>query len=154
LIDPDDLPVVTTAPTSWHSAPYRYTFYVERGESLTEHVGRARRPVRLHIAIMGPPPAGFTWDHINRNGLDNRRSNLRLATGTEQIRNTRTRDGVRWRGVSQHLGRGGWRATAKVDGRSVHIGTFESPEEAARAYDHFVRTHYGQFAVLNFPEGR
>jgi hypothetical protein len=45
-----------------------------------------------------------------------------------------------------------WQGHASVDGKKIYLGTFTDPVEAARAYDNFAREHYGEFAVLNFPE--
>lgn len=89
-------------------------------------------------------------DHINRNPLDNRRCNLRIATqsqnlGNRVIRSIDNKSGYKGVDFIERLNR--WRAT--VGGK--HIGLFGSPEEAAHAYDAMAIKRYGEFARLNFP---
>ena len=88
-------------------------------------------------------------DHINRNGLDNRKSNLRLATTEQNCANRRgwynSESG--FKGVTR-VGSGRWQARY----RGKQIGTFDTTEEAARAYDVEAFAHMGEFAYLNFPD--
>jgi hypothetical protein len=86
-------------------------------------------------------------DHINGNGLDNRRCNLRICTPAQNGLNSRPRvDGKsRFKGVFPHGDR--WRA--KVGGR--HLGLFDDEVEAAKARDRLARKLHGKFARLNFP---
>ena len=91
-------------------------------------------------------------DHINGDGLDNRRSNLRPATVTQNNRNARRRKDNRsgFKGVTRQAS-GLWRARITVDGLQIRLGTFDAPEDAARAYDAAAIHHFGEFARLNFP---
>lgn len=97
-------------------------------------------------------PAGRLVDHRNGDTLDNRRSNLRLCTHAQNIRNQRHRtDGVsRYRGVLKSRGR--WVARIKVDYRQIHLGTYEHEHDAALVYDVAARKHFGDFARPNFPD--
>jgi hypothetical protein len=74
-------------------------------------------------------------DHKNRNGLDNRRSNLRIASHAQNMQNRgldkHNRSG--YRGVSWEKRWQRWRAVIQVDGRQQHIGHFKNIEEAASA---------------------
>lgn len=111
--------------------------------------------ILLHTLVMGRPPSGFEWDHRNNCGLDNRRSNLRLCTRTQNNRNQSKRKANRsgYKGVCWHKGRSLW--VAQINGGlTKHIGYFSDPIEAARAYDKAARKLYEEFAVLNFPDIR
>jgi hypothetical protein len=88
-------------------------------------------------------------DHKNRNTLDNRRSNLRMCTQTQNMGNVGPRRGRRFKGVSR---RGGsWRAYINLQYRQIGLGAYTSEEDAARAYDAAALKYFGEFACLNFP---
>lgn len=93
---------------------------------------------------------GQETDHKNRNGLDNRRSNLRAATHQQnQANRGRWKSGfkgVRIVGPS-------WQATIRVSCQSIYLGSYQSPEKAALAYDKAAIKYFGEFAGLNFPQG-
>jgi hypothetical protein len=110
------------------------------------------RRIRLQQVIL-PAPKGFITDHKNRDGLDCRRSNLRIATRQQNSQNKpRPRIGIGdFKGVSQHGS--GWRARIVVDYTRISLGIFPSAEAAARAYDDAAAEHFGEFAVLNFGAG-
>src|SRR4051794_40539867 len=107
----------------------------------------------MHRLIMSPP-RGMQVDHIDGDGLNNKRSNLRLATSQQNNANA-----FRTQNVSGYIGvnitpSGRWQARARKGGTRHHIGVFDTPEEAARAYDAWTFVEYGDFAQLNFPEGQ
>jgi hypothetical protein len=112
----------------------------------------------MHNAIWeyynDPIPDGYTVDHINRDTLNNQLSNLRLATDSQQAQNRRLRSDNTsgYRGVGWNKGARKWRARITVDGKVIFIGDFADKEEAARAYDAAAIEHFGEFAVLNFPD--
>ena len=91
-------------------------------------------------------------DHRNGDGLDNRRSNLRICTMSQNQANrgpTKANTSG-FKGVSPDR-RGRWRARVKVNGKQKALGSFATPEEAAIAYDREARAVFGEFARLNFP---
>jgi len=105
----------------------------------------------MHRLIMNPPQGRFV-DHVNGNGLDNRRCNLRLCTPAENMRNRRKNPGSsRFKGVSLHEC-GKWNASLGIDNQNLHIGLYDDEVEAARARDRWAFALHGPFAWLNFPE--
>jgi hypothetical protein len=108
----------------------------------------------LHRFILGVSDAALV-DHKNLNTLDCRRENLRRATHSQNVCNRakkRYAAGVssRYKGVDLHCGR--WRAQIAKHGVRLHLGVFDSEEDAALAYDTAARKLHGEFARLNFPE--
>lgn len=145
----------------WYKITRRGSRKGEGGDSA--HAGRharrgdGRRTTMLmhreiYVYAFGLIPDGMHVDHENRNSFDNRRSNLRLATPLQNGHNTRPhRDKVcSFKGVDLVGTR--WRARIQLPTGRLWLGSYDTPEEAARAYDRAAREHFGAFAVLNFPE--
>lgn len=114
--------------------------------------GRPWRTETLHRFLMAPGPA--TVDHRNHDGTDNRRQNLRIATHTQQTRNTRRMLGRSLpKGVSDFGpamdGTPRMVARIRVDGRARHLGVYSSIHSAAIAYDCAAACFFGEFACGN-----
>lgn len=107
----------------------------------------------LHRLIVNAPK-GVDVDHWDGEGLNDRRSNLRIATRSENMVNVplRSSNTSGYVGVSWHRGAAKWRSAIKKNGRQIHLGFFASAEEAARAYDVKARELFREFAQLNFPD--
>lgn len=110
------------------------------------------RRVYLHRFILDAPD-GLEVDHKNRDGLDCRRDNLRLATSSQNRANrAKLKLGNRYRGVwrlSRDTSR--WTGQVQHKWKRIHLGIFATEEEAARAYDKKALELFGEFAQLNFP---
>lgn len=106
------------------------------------------RKIRLHQLLM-PPPPGMMTDHIDRDGLNCRRANLRHATALQNSHNRKRFGTSGLKGVSKHHDL--WRARITVNGTRWILGCFETPKAAAEAYDTAAKKHFGEFAYLNFP---
>ena len=115
-----------------------------KGGYAVRHVPRpSHKVILLHNAIMGMEPLGLV-DHINRQRLDNRRSNLRITTRSGNHQNTPRRNNrSKFHGVS--LARNKWQARLC----SEYLGIFETPEEAALVYNARAIARYGPHAYLN-----
>jgi hypothetical protein len=131
---------------AWHAGARRY--YVKRR---TRRKGGPRH-IWLHRFILDAPP-GVEVDHINRDGLDNRRANLRFATPAENQWNSGRRIDNRtgFKGVYWNKRKKQFRAQIKRHGVQRCIGDFTTAIEAARAYDAAARLLFGEFARVNFP---
>ncbi len=111
---------------------------------------------RMHRFIMGSKDPALYIDHRNGNGLDNRKENLRVATPLENGRN-RTRalkNKTGFRGVQPRLGGGKcFQAVIRVNHKLICLGSYDTAEDAARAYDKAAKQHFQDFCgFLNFPD--
>jgi len=108
----------------------------------------------MHREVIGPPDH-LEVDHINHNGLDNRKANIRPATHTQNNFNRliikRKGSSSKYRGVSWCKRKKRWRARICVNGEKKLIEYFKDEIQAAKAYDKAAKKYYGQFACLNFP---
>lgn len=107
---------------------------------------------RLHRFILSTPEGSDT-DHVNHDLLDNRRKNLRIATTSQNMANRlKDRDETSsiFKGVCWHKRIKKWQANIRFHDRLIHLGYFNSQEEAARAYDRAALKQFGEFARVNF----
>jgi hypothetical protein len=106
---------------------------------------------RLHRFILGLTDPKVQVDHRNRYGLDNQRSNLRVATSAQNGANRSKQRGTssRFKGVHWNKTQRQWTAYLYVNRKKVYLGIFADELSAARAYDAFAREHFGEFAKLN-----
>jgi hypothetical protein len=111
------------------------------------------KPMFLHREIM-QPAKGLLVDHRNSDGLDNRRSNLRPATHSQNSYNRAKKKNTssQFNGVSWTKGRNRWRVSIRNNGKSVSLGYFDNEIDAAKAYDMAAKKYHGEFARLNFPD--
>lgn len=88
-------------------------------------------------------------DHKNHDGLDNRRSNLRAANNRQNQANQTLRSGQKFKGIYRKVNR--WVPSIRLNGKKTKLGSFKSPEHAARIYDQAARIQWGEYAFTNFP---
>ena len=116
------------------------------------------RKQSMHRWLLGGPE-GLEIDHINSNGCDNRRQNLRTATRAQNNHNRhrfpKNKRTSRFKGVCFHNKKDPpWRAQMTIDNKTVHIGYYDTEEKAARAYDAAAKKQFGEFAKPNFENGQ
>lgn len=107
--------------------------------------------ILMHKLILDCPK-GLEIDHINGNKLDNRKSNLRIVTRSENCMNTGKRNNTyssRFKGVSFYKRLGNWTAQVHKDYKRIFLGYFDSEIEAARAYNAKALELYGDKVKLN-----
>lgn len=106
--------------------------------------------VYMHRFLAGEH--GKIVDHINRNKLDNRRSNLRVCTQSENNMNRITnavREVAKYKGAHWNKRANKWMACIKSNGKQIHLGYFKSEEDAANAYNYAALKYFGEYARLN-----
>lgn len=145
LVDEADAPAVTAH--TWYAHAERGTHYACTNVRLPD--GR-KTILKLHRMLL-PVPAGIEVDHANRNGLDNRRVNLRPSTPSQNRANrpAPANSTSGYKGVSLDRGRNTWVAYITVDRRKRHLGAFADSWSAAQAYNAAALDAWGEFAYLN-----
>ena len=134
----------------WHSQVYR------RSHSTSIYACRnVLRPngqygtMGMHRQILGLDFGDPRFaDHINHDTLDNRRTNLRIATREENMRNRKTNKNntTGFKGVSFHPKVGRYRAGIRLKGKLVYLGWADTPEAAHAIYCAAAKEHFGEFA--------
>jgi hypothetical protein len=108
------------------------------------------KTVHMHRMLMRPRK-GYVVDHIDGNGLNNRRCNLRVCTQAQNMANRSPRGGS-----SQYVGvyryRDRWAASVTCQGKCYYVGIFDDEIEAAKARDRKAYELHGEYAYLNFPD--
>ena len=125
--------------------PKTRSYYAARN---TTRAGGVKHHISMHRLIAGAGPKEYV-DHANGDTLDNRRSNIRRCTPSDNQHNSRiaSNNTSGFKGVCWDKHRGRWR----VDIKGNFLGFFVSKEDAARAYDNKARELFGEFAAVNFP---
>jgi len=131
----------------WHGSlgnEGRYYYFRIKRKLFTAHV-------LAWVCSYGGWPSSL--DHINRDGRDNRLSNLRLAnkSGNGANRGKQINNTSGYKGVYKDR-YGYWRAKVKKDQQDIYLGRFDDKVAAAKAYDKKAREIFGEYAGLNFPE--
>lgn len=141
LVDEIDIDLVS--PHKWYANKFPHTTYA------TASINGAT--VYLHRFLLRPEK-GIEVDHINHDGLDNRRSNLRLCTRSQNMANSRVvAKSTGFRGAYADPKNYRFRAEIRANGKRIRLGSFRTAESAAKAYDEAAARLFGEFAQLNFP---
>jgi hypothetical protein len=143
IVDDDDFEELSKH--RWYLYKGRNTHYACRSHYERDNT----RHIRMHREIAKAQPLDEV-DHINGNGLDNRKCNLRLCSRSQNSWNmVSTRGTSKYKGVSYKKKTKKWKAQINYQNHDYHIGYFSSELDAAIAYDACARILYGDFARLN-----
>ena len=128
----------------------KYRWVSNRSGYFLASTGERNSHVFLHRMVIEPPDDMFV-DHIDGNKSNCRKSNLRICSQTDNNRNVGVKSNNRcgYKGVYWASDRGKWRTEITVDRKHIHIGSFETAEEAARAYDKCALFYFGEYAKTN-----
>lgn len=132
----------------WRLKLEKHTAYAKRQINWTINGRRLQREVLMHRELIGI--SGYQVDHINRNGLDNRRCNLRLTTASQNMQNRKSWGKSGYRGVRWH--KTAFVSEITINKKKTHLGSFQDKVQAARAYDEAALKCFGEFAQVNFKE--
>lgn len=150
IVDVDDYGFVSKR--KWQ---VRYGYGSKKYARATFVMGGKRKTRYIHQMLIAAPK-GMVTDHKNGDGLDNRRSNLRVCTYSQNGCNKKRTDryekktefkGVTWCGTNKYRK---WIASITINKKTIYLGFFHTDKEAAMAFDKAALIHHGEFAYLNF----
>lgn len=126
-----------------------------RNEPLPVYISRSKRQktIFMHRVIMNCPE-DMVVDHLDHNRFNNQKSNLRICIQNNNMKNRKLNinNTSGYKGVILEKRTGKWVATIQANKRGKYLGSFETPEDAAKAYDTAAKELHGEFAHLNFPD--
>lgn len=151
IVDKDDYDKLSQY--KWFYYSNRYASYAARN---LQRDNKTQYTQPMHREIMGLSEGdGLIVDHINMNGLDNRKINLRVVSCSlnNHHRRKQRNNTSGYRGVSWHKGLNKWQAGIAVKNKWIHLGLFSDLILAAKTRDIEAKRIFGDAAVLNFPKG-
>jgi hypothetical protein len=141
LVDDEDYEYLNQF--KWYAHKKPCTFYAERSVGNRKN----RTLVRMHRVIMNTHD-NMQVDHIDHNGLNNQKCNLRNCTASQNRMNKRPFGKSIYKGVG--FNEGLIQARIRINNKQIHLGYFKSEELAAKSYDIAAKKYHGEFANLNF----
>lgn len=149
LVDDEDYEVLSKFKWTYSKRGHNKSSGYAYRHIRTEGPGYKVKSIMLHTQILRTPE-GLHGYHINGEGLDNRRTNLRVCTQGETNRNKRVFSGSsKYKGVYWYKKSGGWKSKITINYKQIHLGTFSDEKSAAIAYNKAAKEHFGEFALLN-----
>ena len=152
IVDPEDYERL--AKYKWHLSMSPTSSYAARWQRCGP--GGQRKKIWMHREVIDIPKH-MLCDHINGNGLDNRETNIRPATVSQNLYNrpkTRAKTRSKYKGLEWDKVQRKWKVRIQCNGRKIYLGSFSKEIDAAKAYDKKAKTLFGEFASLNLPESK
>lgn len=161
LVDKEDYEIVNSFNWTAHKGKLKHSYYAIRME--THPITKKKQVIRMHSFILGlhniidNSELKKEIDHKNRNSLDNRKSNLRFLTASENKMNTATCTKIyktsKYKGVSK-VGKVLIKYSTQITIRKVNVnlGRYNTEKEAAKVYDAVARYYFPDIAYTNFEE--
>lgn len=148
LVDDEDAPRIMEH--RWSANRIGRIWYAIRRVGTSAPGKNECKTILMHREILGATERSLV-DHANRDGLDNRRANLRLANRSENAANMVAHRDNRsgFKGVFWNTSKGKWEPRIYVRGKAIWLGRYSDKEEAARVYDDAARREFGEFARPN-----
>jgi len=154
IVDPERYEEL--AKYKWFAVKSESGYYALRMTRARKGSGVRQKGVRMHRVILKPPKGKFI-DHINHNGLDNRRANLRIVTCQQNSWNKRKQRGnysSKYKGVTWLKSENKWQSRIICGGKRIFIGYFDDEKAAARAYDGKAKELFREYAAPNLPSSK
>jgi hypothetical protein len=140
---------------NWYALKKKYTYYAVRWNNVRP------RLLLMHRVIMKINDSRQV-DHRNHSGLDNQKHNLRVCTNAQNQMNKRPTGKSKYLGVTITIKKSDskkrsidykyFHAGISINSKQTHLGSYDTEEAAARAYDEAAKRYHGEFAFLNFPD--
>ena len=140
LVDDEDFEFLNQ--WKWQANKSRDTFYAQR----SDNKNGKQKHIFMHRLLL--PCENTMVDHINRNGLDNQKHNLRTCNHSQNAANAKFRK--KYKGTYLVKGKNKFRASIMQNNKTYRLGYFKTEIDAAKAYDKKAKELYGEFASLNF----
>lgn len=136
----------------WYAEKAKTGYYAARGFYYLDEFGvKKHRIVKMHRQILGVLDESILVDHVDLNGLNNQKINLRKCNLIQNNRNRRSDRNTtsKYKGVCLDKRRKKWRSNLTINGKQIYLGSFDSEYEAAMVYNESAKINFGEFAYLN-----
>jgi len=150
LVDDEDFDFLMQ--WKWHFFKTGNSLYAGRGKHLGYFNGKKKGTTILMHREINKTPDGFDTDHIDGNGLNNQKSNLRTATRSQNQRNRSRKSpnkSSKFKGVSWQKQAGKWHASIRIGDKTIHLKNHDKEVDAAKAYNVAAIKYFGEFSCLN-----